>query len=75
MAAVIQGDRSLAAPRGSSREAVRHSAAASEAASAETVDCAGGNARSVPARPAVCHPEWTLDASTTRRVTDPMGAL
>ena len=70
MAAVIHGDRSLAGPRGSSREAVRHSAAAPEAASVETVLCAGANARSVPARAAACHREWTLDAFTTPRVTD-----
>ena len=70
MAAVIHGDRSLAGPRGSSREAVRHSAAASEVGAVATVPRAGANARSVPARPAAYHREWTLDPFTTPRVTD-----
>jgi hypothetical protein len=39
VAAVIHGDRSLAGPRGSSREAVRHSATTPEVATAETVPC------------------------------------
>jgi len=71
MAAASHGNRSLAGPRGSSREAVRDSAAAPEVASAETVAAAGANARSVPARAAACHREWTLDAFTTPpRLTD-----
>ena len=69
MAAVIHGNRSLAGPRGSSQEAVRHSAAAPEVASVETVPCAGANARSLPARAAACHREWALDAFTMPRVT------
>jgi hypothetical protein len=69
MAAVIHGDRSLAGPWESSREAVRHSAAAPEAARFETVLCAGANACSVPARAVACHRESTLDALITPRVT------
>jgi hypothetical protein len=70
MAALSHGDRSLAGPRGPSRRAVRHSAAAPEVASVETVPCAGVSARPVPARPAPCHREWTLDAFTLPRITD-----